>query len=97
MLENDRQGSRTLNLRRRRSRLPWVYLVYQEGVKGTGRGVNITRNAPPLTPRPLPLALRRLPLALRRLPLLRLSLATEKRRHVEGGERLEAGVSRSLL
>src|SRR5215210_7490440 len=28
-------GSRLLSLRRRRSRLPWIYLVYQEGSRST--------------------------------------------------------------
>src|SRR5438874_2045845 len=59
----DFPGVRRLCLRRRRSRTPWIYLVYQEGargkegVRGKGRGVNDALNAralalhlSPLTP-----------------------------------------------
>ena len=77
MLENTGQGSRTLNLRRRRSRLPWVYLVYQEGLRD--------ERPRPLAPHPFPLT----------LPCL--SLAAQERRHVECGERIEIGVSSSLI
>ena len=37
MLREDYPGGRVLSLRRRRSRLPWIYLVYQEGERGEAR------------------------------------------------------------
>src|SRR3989338_1313813 len=54
MLTHD-PGNRMLYLRRRRSRLPWIYLVYQEGVRGKGRGASATLNARSFTPCRLPL------------------------------------------
>ena len=37
MLREDYPGGRILSLRRRRSRLPWIYLVYQEDVSVLGQ------------------------------------------------------------
>src|SRR6266480_2890184 len=51
MLRKDFPGGRLLCLRRRRSRLPWIYLVYQEGLKGIGaRGKGFAPYPLALTP-----------------------------------------------
>src|SRR4029453_3269138 len=52
MLRNDCSGGRLLSLRRRRSRLPWVYLVYKEGLRGKGQGAKDAPNTRSLTPYP---------------------------------------------
>src|SRR4029450_10727740 len=38
MLREGYPGNRLLSLRRRRSRLPWIYLVYQQRPKPQGKG-----------------------------------------------------------
>ena len=45
MLREDFPGGRLLSLRRRRSRLPWIYVVYQEGKRGERRPLPFASDA----------------------------------------------------
>src|SRR4051812_29521133 len=61
MLTVDVPADRVLNLRRRRARLPWIYLVYQEAgssLRGEGKQARRTRTArrDPCLPHQLALA-----------------------------------------
>src|SRR5258706_12880314 len=67
MLREDFPGVRLLNLRRRRSRLPWMYLVYQEGLRAKGSGSKGRLNPRSLSPQPLALS----PLERERAPIPR--------------------------